>query len=536
VDGGSSVAVLTYLRQILDALDSFELVDLILQYLFGLFEDASQVQAPNPRSPQTSKRRMSLMLLMQPDNEDDRLNPSLFSLIDLLLNSTISGNPQTVIAALRLITVVLSKDHKYCINTLLQVTPAADSTPTRTHGSLKAEIEAYLAVAGHIAGETGLDESYDNQLKDALRLIESHICTTKLLALQSIGMDSTQSSAENVVQSSISDVRSHYLRSDDVLFRHLLSALETFLTNNVELNLSVTETIINLAACPHLRLEGWAAVEPQYYDFSHSIVEESEKDISDVLRKLKQIRIQPTWEAKHTPTLLRQLQGLETEIQNLSSMVSDFPRLVTSRKQAFHLHEQITEAMQRTSPHPPLSAPQPSANWTPQKPQSLPQRIWSGASTPNRSQSPRGRAVTPDLRHAITLSPQHRNPAGASSPSPSRSRPLSGELVKRPPVSQSLLNDVMETANSEALARRITFPLGEQPVGEHARPPKEGEVADGTINDQQQEHVPEDSSEIVREATLSHILTNIVILQEFILEFVAVMQVRASMFGEVKFA
>jgi len=304
----------------------------------------------------------------------------------------------------------------------------------------------------------------------------------------------------------------------------------------VELNLSITETIINLAACPHLRLEGWAAVEPHYYDFSHSVVEESERDIPDALRKLKQMRIQPTWETKHTPSLLRRLQGLQTEIKNLSGMVSDFPRLVTSRKQAFQLHEQITDAMQNTTPHPPPSAPQLSANWTPQKPQSLPQRIWSGASTPNRSQSPRGRAGTPDLRHAITLSPPHRNPTGASSPSPSRSRPLSGELVKRPPVSQNLLNDVIETANSEALTRRITFPLGEQPVDEHTKPKKEGEGTGSTINDQQQELVSEDSSEIVREATLSHILTNVVILQEFILEFVAVVQVRASMFAEVKFA
>jgi len=519
------VAVLTYLRQILDALDSFELVDLILQYLFGLTEDASQVQKPNPRSPQTSKRRMSLMLLMQPENEDDRLNPSLFSLIDLLLNSTISSNPQTVVAALRLITVVLSKDHKYCIDTLLRVTPVVDSTPTRTHGSLRAETEAYLAVAGDIAGEMGLDEVYENQLKDALRLIESHTCSTKVLSLQSTGV------AENAVQSNIADVGFHYLRSDDVLFRHLLSALETFLTNNVELNLSVTETIINLAACPHLRLEGWASVEPHYYDFSHSIVDES---IPDALHKLRQMRIQPTWEAKHTPTLLRQLQDLQAEIKNLSTMVSDFPQLVASRKQAFHLHEQITEAMQSTTLHPPLSAPQLNANRSPQKPQSLSQRIWSGANTPNRSQSPRGRAGTPDLRYATTLSPQYGNPASASSPSPSRSRPLSGELVKRPTAPQNLLNDVIETANSEALARRITFPLREQLIDEHTR--IEGDGTGGTIDDQQQEHDSAHSSDIVREATLSHILTNIVILQEFILEFVAVMQVRASMFGEVKFA
>ena len=40
----------------------------------------------------------------------------------------------------------------------------------------------------------------------------------------------------------------------------------------------------------------------------------------------------------------------------------------------------------------------------------------------------------------------------------------------------------------------------------------------------------------VRDATLLHIVTNVVILQEFVLELVALMQVRASLFNEIKFA
>ena len=38
-----------------------------------------------------------------------------------------------------------------------------------------------------------------------------------------------------------------------------------------------------------------------------------------------------------------------------------------------------------------------------------------------------------------------------------------------------------------------------------------------------------------KEITLSHLLTNIIILQEFILELAAIIQVRASLFGEVDF-
>lgn len=513
------------------------MVDLLLQYLFGMSEDSSQAQTPKPRSPLTSKRRMSLILLTQPDNEDDRMTPSLFSLIDLLHNSLVSSNPQTVIAALRLITVIISKDHKYCMNTLVQVTPAMDNVPRRTHGALNAEIEAYLTLAEEVGGEAGVDEAYESQLKDALRLIESHVCSTKALSLQSLGITSAQPSYEADTQSSVMEVSPHFLRADDILFQHLLSALETFLTNNVELNLSLTESIISLASCPHLRLEGWAAVEPRYYDFSHASTTESGEDQLDALRKLKQARTQPKWSSEHAPMLFHQLLRIQADIRELSTMIPDFAQLVASRKQAFHLHDDISEAMQNTTVHPPPSNPQPNANWTPQKPQSLSQRILSGASTPIRSSSPRGRTGAPDLRHTITSSPRPGNPAGAASPSPSRrQRPVSGELSK-PQIPQNLLNDVLEAANSEALARRITFPLTAISRAANGMSKPEANInTDGVNSSHEEANGSSGSHAIAREASLSHILTNVVILQEFILEFVAVMQVRASMFGEVRFA
>jgi hypothetical protein len=41
-----------------------------------------------------------------------------------------------------------------------------------------------------------------------------------------------------------------------------------------------------------------------------------------------------------------------------------------------------------------------------------------------------------------------------------------------------------------------------------------------------------DDSRVERTASLNHILTNIVVLQEFVLELVAVLQVRAAVLGE----
>lgn len=530
--------MLTYLRQILDALEATEMVDLLLQYLFGISEDSSQDQNSKPRSPLALKRRLSLMLLTQPVNEDDRLNPSLFSLIDLLLNSTTSINPQTVISALRLITVVLSKDHKYCINTLLLVTPATDSSPRRTHGALSAEIEAYLTLAEEIGGEAGIDETYDSQLKDALRLIESHVCSNKALSLKSLGIAS-EHIPEFEIKSSVPEVISHYLRRDDVLFQHAMFTLETFLTNNVELNLSLTESIIALASCPHLRLEGWAVVEPRYYHFLEILAQDAGDDTSDPLRKLRQARRQPTWSDEHAPLIFHQLQSLRAEVRQLASMVPDFDRLVATRKQAFHLHDDISEAMQSTATPKLASGTQPSANWTPQKPQSLPQRMLSGATTPIRSSSPRGRTGTSDLRSPVMSPSRSTNPTGTASPSPlRRERPISGEMQKRAPKSQNLLSDVIEAANSEALTRKITFPLDQTAgnINNKVEPGDAENSTDGANSSHDEMNGSEYTPGTGREASLSHILTNVVILQEFILEFVAILQVRASMFGEVLFA
>lgn len=84
--------------------------------------------------------------------------------------------------------------------------------------------------------------------------------------------------------------------------------------------------------------------------------------------------------------------------------------------------------------------------------------------------------------------------------------------------------------------RRIRFQrtAGSQKVevmlSKYQPPPKEP-TFDASAGDETDEE-----NDDIREASLLHIITNVVILQDFVLELVALMQVRASLFGEVKFA
>jgi hypothetical protein len=92
-----------------------------------------------------------------------------------------------------------------------------------------------------------------------------------------------------------------------------------------------------------------------------------------------------------------------------------------------------------------------------------------------------------------------------------------------------------EIADAEALKKRIKFRRlqGEREIelvhGKTFEPTKERSDAITSVNSETE------GEDDIREASLSHIITNVVILQEFVLELVALLQVRASLFSEVKF-
>lgn len=192
------------------------------------------------------------------------------------------------------------------------------------------------------------------------------------------------------------------------------------------------------------------------------------------------------------------------------------------------------------------------------------------------------------------LDPNSPSPHPSSSRSPVRgsARGLSpAKDLRKPSLTANILNDVNDAANAGILKKTISFPLKprQQKAAETERPksqPKpegaesEGQVEEtigATTNDdtsdakeeaangtpattraakvraQTNGHTAMDSGIAVieeevakkedadaaeteiREATLSHVLTNVVILQEFVLELIAILQVRASLFQEVRF-
>ncbi|KAF2735925.1 hypothetical protein EJ04DRAFT_463840 [Polyplosphaeria fusca] len=523
VDGGSSVAVLTYLRRILDALDHPELVYMILHYLLAL-PDFNASSPRTPRSPAAAKRRQSLMLLKVPAEEEDRLNPSLFNLVDLVLNSAESRNPQTVTAALKLTTVILGKNHGYALGSMMKIMPVHQREHHRTIGALNTELESYLNLAIGLAGETGVDEAYGNHLKDKQSMMEGHPCSAKLLALPT---EPLKSPGFFDAESGPQDVEAHYLIPEDPLFKSLLELLEHFLTNDVETNLALTESIMNLGLCSQLRLEGWLAVDPADYHFVEA-ESEPEKFLNDSFRDMYRASRAPTWQPSATPPVLACLHELGQQVQALRADIQDWDEHVSNRKQAFYFHEEMSEAVKFTPPVKPAraSAELPTGSWTPQ----IPKHVLD-SSTPSRTQSPRGRKEGAEAKGTPGASPAPSRFGGQTLVgSPSRGMsplPAPQAASKR---QTTLMTDVFanlaEVANADILKRRIRFKKAtdsstvEVMLSKYQPPPPESD--------------DDEKKDDVREASLRHIITNVVILQEFVLELVAIMQVRASLFGEVR--
>ncbi len=556
VDGGSSVAVLTYLRHILNSLERPELVNMILQYLLAL-PDPAEFSRSRPRSPLTMRRRSSLMLLTRSQDEDDRANPSVFNMADLIHSSVRSSDAQTVVAALKLLTVLLSRNHDFAVNTILQVVPVTPKESRRTVGGLNAEMDCYLALAVAIGGESGLDEAYESHLKDALRSAESHRCSEAGRAVEDANTDGVQSS---LISSGSRSTIPHYLNRHGSFLRLLFSTFEKFFTNDIEINLSLSEVLVTLASCPHVHLEGWLAVERSKYKHSSSsqlaqlsngtpnasTPEPDGLDLPDEvqLANLLAATSRPTWLPQHNPMILSILYDLQAKLSKLQDQIPTFNALINSRKAAFRTHEVLAaaaELSQYVASPARLSAdasraPTPSDGFsTPARntvPESLPRRLFGDSLRDSRSSSPLRN------KHVSVPSP------GTSSPTRGRSGQLSPGSDAGTKLYDGLAGTLEDqdaadnedesiSMDAEMLSRKVKF--------SHDGKVELAEVAtrdESTRDDKESEHSQAGGGIApgFRVVSLNHVLTNAIILQEFVLELVALMQVRASLFAEVQFA
>ncbi|EGY16104.1 hypothetical protein VD0002_g1425 [Verticillium dahliae] len=629
IDGGSSVAVLTYLRRILESLDHPDMINLILHYLLGLPSHLSG-RGPGSRTSISDARKrksMDLASMMASANSDSTATPLLFNLVDLMLACLRSHNQQTIHVTLQLVSAILKRHHRYAVITLLHTDVIVGERNKRTIGAHEQEVDYLVNLAGSIGGQDNFDEIYDSIVKDTMARLESHPCSLKLVAPKISTNNHELPAIPDSLPGAPRDVPQHTLRPDDPLLSTLLDLLETFFVNPVDTNLDLTDTVVNLAICGYMSIEGWLLRNPQRYTYEHDVndanptspitpatplfnvvpedLEDPGTTEAEKLRAIESCRRCPLWAQPSLPRMLVVLQRLCTQISEYRENIPRFDELLQHRREAFQTADSVhvTPSLPtKAVPHQHSSTQTPdrpsleeiSRSGSPSRPSALEgfaQRLLSEFGTPSRTSSPRGRKE--HSRGSGAASPMPGSTPGGHGASTPSARPLPSAAPKEFPFnyddpshsgarafSPSSAGGDSAAASQQAafaavdqsiLARRVGKPAnikaiplrlgqdepapGEERVTAHEPPPKdddeeqeaegqgEADTDDGETQTGNDDAAAADARDVddeeegsERTASVSHVITNVLILQSFLLELAALVQVRAGLFDEVRFA
>ncbi|KAK3370072.1 Retinoic acid induced 16-like protein-domain-containing protein [Podospora didyma] len=603
IDGGSAVAVLTYLRRILESLDHPDMINLILHYLLALPVSSVPSDTHDVVSAARKRKSMDLATMMASKGEE-AADTSLFSLVDLILACLRSHSHQTIYVTLQLVSVILKRHHRYAVNTLLYTEGVlGSSSHRRTWGAHQQEVEYLMSLAGTIGGQDNFDEIYENVQKDTLVRLENHPCSIKLVTPKTSTNNHKLPAIPDSLPGAPRDVRSHTLSPDDRLLNIIVDRLHTFFLNPVETNLVLTEAIFDLAVCGFMYLEGWFLRNPQSYVF------EDDSDGSPLpepplspdspeyieykqVQSMQECRRRPKWMQSSLPRLLAMLQTLCDEVVAYRETVPRFDELLQQRREAFQIADSanpmaapVPVRPRNPASHSPARTTTPAMDRTvaeegrnasrerPSGLEALAQRFFSELGTPSRSGSPRGRKEMNRSSSDRSTPAPYETPSrlptlGARSFSPGSitSVPGSWDNTKG---DDAVANQAkaFQAIDQSILARRVGIPAIKVAEGTRVEPiplsfdkqqqpqsPTEA-LADGedeikatdrpsSGDDGQSESVamsedgkPEFSTPPEEKTvSVSHVLTNVIILQSFLLELASLVQVRAGLFGEVRHA
>ncbi|TQS35077.1 hypothetical protein Golomagni_04513 [Golovinomyces magnicellulatus] len=575
LDGGSSVAVLTYLRRILEALDHPDMIHLILHYLLALPDSGPSSSFCASISVARQRKSMDLATMLASKIETKQ-TPALYNLVDLIHGSLKSPNKETISVTLQLISVILKKHHRYAVATLFQTSQILSGRPLRTIGAHDGMMCFLLGLAEQVGGDRNLNEIYNECIIDCMNIIENHPCSIKMISPQLASASMKLSCSQVIVSGAPQEIRLHTIRTDDPILQMIIGMLATFLTNSVETNLSLTATIIDLATCGYMRIDGWLLPDPLKYLYkednhkaeSPSIPNsfddiEAEEEMQHSFLKLA--RRMPELKKTPLPALLNELSNIIEQIIFYQKEIPRFDELLRQRREAF-----LTASVSVSTPfNRRQNEPRSVSDSNLESPgrfsafDNFTQRIFPEISTSGKSKSPRNYKSQDDSNKS-SVGVRSINSSGIRSVS----TPLRTEMSNKIPYlesSRGYLSNQTKGVQSQfkqsgtSVNQTVTFAAEDQSIMARKVILKtlEKKKLLGTLQDfeEEKEEKDQDSSDKGKElennaeisennegdtadqkfVSVNHLLTNVIIVQDFLLELAALVQVRASLFGEVSY-
>ncbi|RKF57380.1 hypothetical protein OnM2_074012 [Erysiphe neolycopersici] len=576
LDGGSSVAVLTYLRRILEALEHPDMIHLILHYLLALPDLAPSLSNVRVSMSAARQRKSVDLATLMASQVEAKPSPALYNLVDLIHGSLTSPKKETISVTLQLISVILKKHHRYAVTTLFRTSQILSGRPPRTIGAQNGIMRFLLGLAGQLGGDYNvLDGIYHNHVKDCMNSLECHSCSVTMIYPQVAINLPKITGVHATIPGAPRDIRLHTLRADDPMLQIIVEMLGTFLINSVEMNLSLTAAIIDLATCGYMRIDGWLLPDLSNYNHEQddSTIESISKSIlidpieaqeEAQIRSLKLARQIPRWTESQIPALLNVLSNVIEQVGVYKAQIPRFDELLQQRRQAFLtastsisttkiIHQQQYKSNVDLNSH---SSPRPQSALD-----TLTQRIFSERTTPTRPKSPRGR-TNQDRGSKQVTTPESINSSGSRSTS-AIPRSARGRETLQASNSSTYLSNYTEKAENSSrhrgapvnqaesflaedqsiMKKKVVLPTADKKVVMWESRNTEDDRKKCPIDQKKENNSTEDDDTINNQeetenqkfVSVNHLLTNVMIVQEFLLELAALVQVRASLFGEVSF-
>ena len=564
---GSSVAVMTYLDILFSNLDDGPLLSTIIEFLMDTGDLAAALRAKKPSGSTDALRT------------DYFADEGRFTLKDLMLDNLRSVDPSASTTALKLLQTLLGDHCRLSIKGLLSIArdPAATAlarkpfpsfpsveaaSPSHADSYLPSpvnstdlhlqEVELYGSLISRIdplQTSAELAAGYAGYLADVHNNLQADPCFVgSLVPLQFMDDETASIRIGRFDHEPIQ----HRLNPGDPLISTLLGSFGAFFCQMPDENVALTGAMTALAMCPNRSLAGWLLYDIQSQTDPWSSQQKLPDDDMDGASDVSWDDIEfkrrengmvgtegdpfgPPRAAVDLPAIYQVFRDLVRQVNRFRLDIDDFDRLLSERRQGLLFADHLDEAMNVMLDVEPtvFGLPSPSiqssvASPIPKRPKPGPLGGGLGGAlksflTPKRKSSPAtltpGRGLPGSLRDAaskVNSSPfkSHYEQTSlmtleASPSAPVASGPWSpGKIPRR-------LSD--EPRPKSALSQVETASMGSSLRG--------GAVGDMSLTVES----GDGASVTPRKVTLSSVLDNCVVLEEFLKETVAVITARRAL-------
>lgn len=577
---GSAVAVLSYIDIMIRTLEAGRLSDLLVDFLMS--EDNEDVDVPQ-RPPGTKfpgtggpplsrsgapqaklrRRKSSAMMLLELEAPDSR-RPSgyftsvgRFTLKDLLLSNLRSPNQPTVTAAVQLFQTMLGQCCCVSTDRLLLVIFDANATsypepvtivpidspqdsgeesdneefvypgaeteaearpsqfsyiqPETTYTTHEREMDLYFTLVSRLDplhNEDVFSTGYEHYLHDAVAAIQHHPCF------------SVHSDEDPQARSR----RRHRLNVNDPILSTVLECLCRFFANSPKTNISLTGVLSELALCPDRSIAGWLTFAPSDMPpttMSDDLVLDDMRDDQSLDFDINEKLVTETnnlpakrLDENSRPIVHSIFQGLVDQLERYRQLVDGFDKYLLERRQGLLFSENLTDALTLVlepvvDPRQSSSGPSASVLATPQRLKAKSRNSLVSFLTPRKN------------KPKVQASPESQGAPGSGSKSATVSNPFGPHYQQTTEILVEPYTAPLPSSGLLAPAKSSMWNANEDDVFTDSHWGGEGARAEEEVVDQ--------GERPATQVTLSHLLDNVVILEECIKELAAIIQARRSL-------